>query len=103
MSSQEIEIHFAEMKQLAEKLEQTAEDIRLLTGENRKEVISRIKNAWLGETADAFVNKEMLLNARMTETAGKLQQLAEEIFEKARQLYEAEMWNYMVASTRSYC
>lgn len=91
------------MKQLAETLEQAANDIRRLTGENRNEVISRIKTAWMGKTADIFVNKEALLNAQLTEITGNLHLLAEEIFEKARKFYEAEMWNYLVASTRSYC
>lgn len=84
-------------------MEQAAEDIRRLTEENRNEVISRIKTAWMGKTADTFVTKETLLNTQLTEITEKLHLLAEEIFEKARQFYEAEMWNYLVAGTRSYC
>lgn len=102
MSIQEIEIQFDRMKELTEELTQTAEGIRKLAEEQGAESVSCLKAAWAGENAVVFAGKEETLLGKIQSSAQNLTVIAADIKEKARQLYEVEKWNCLVARARSY-
>lgn len=102
MSIREIEIQFGRMKELTEELTQTAEEIRKVAREQGSQSVSGLKAVWVSENADLFAKKEENLLQKIQESAQSLTVISADIKEKARQLYEAEKWNCLMARARSY-
>lgn len=102
MSSEEIEIHFEQMRMLAEGLSQLGNEIQKLADIQGMDSVCRLKAAWISENADVFVGKEIRLMKQITETAMNLLRQSEDISRKARQIYDAEMMNCLMAKARSY-
>lgn len=102
MSVQEIEIQFSRTNELTEELAQTAEKIRKAAGGQGTQSVLGLKAVWISENADRFAKKEEILLQRIQEAAESLTVISADIKEKARQLYEAEKWNCLMARARSY-
>ena len=66
------------------------------------QVISGIKTAWGGGNADAFIAKEVKLLNRLYEVAEGFREVANQLEEKAEQIYTLEKGNVLTAQTRTY-
>lgn len=102
MSSEEIEIHFEQMKALADRLSQIGNDIQKLADIQGMNTVCKLKAAWISENADVLIEKEIRLMKQILETAMNLLRQSEDISRKAKQIYDAEMMNCLMAKARSY-
>lgn len=102
MPQTEIEVHFDKMKELSEELSGIAEELEQTLGAGGMEIVSKTKSAWISTNADVFVGKEIKLFESVRETAVNFQNLSTEIYDKAKQIYESEQWNALMARARSY-
>ncbi|MGN1179754.1 MAG: hypothetical protein ACI4SD_00970 [Suilimivivens sp.] len=102
MPQTEIEIHFEQMKGLSQALSQTAEGLRQTIDTMGMETLSGTKAAWISANADIFAGKEVRIFERITEISMNLSGLSEEVYEKAKQIYELEQRNALMAKARRY-
>ena len=102
MPQTEMEIHFNQMKELSEELQRAAENLKQAVDTGGMETVSETKAAWISDNADIFAGKEVRLFERIWETAMNLSEISTEIYEKARQIYELEQRNTLIARIRNY-
>lgn len=102
MSQWDIEIHFEQMKELAESLSLTASRLQQTVNETGMEIVSGTKEAWISKNADVFAEKEVKLFEKIGKVSIKLSSLSTELSEKAKQVYALEQKNTLLAKVRSY-
>lgn len=102
MLQTEIEIYFGQMEALSEELLEIAEELSRTVAAEGMETISGTKSSWISAKADVFAGKEVKLFERVEESAMNFRNLSEEIYSKAKQIYESEQQNALMAKARSY-
>lgn len=96
MSKARIEVNFEELKRLSEELMQTAKRIKQEMDNTGMEIISATKVAWISPGADKFVGKEVKTLERIGEISMDLSTLSQDIYDKAKIIYEIERGNILL-------
>lgn len=102
LSEATIRMNFQKAKQQAAELEQIAQDLTNLSSKEFGGVMQNISSNWKGESATSYLAKGSRLQGDMTSTAKSLKNIAAEIRTIAQRIYDAEMENLRIATTRSY-
>ncbi len=102
MSPQTIEMHFAEIMNLAEALRGQAGSLKALGEQEVMEAVRGGRACWISECADILGRKEVKISTELCAEADRLLKLAEEMERRARKMYQSEMMNIRLASMRIY-
>lgn len=102
MSPQKIEMHFQEIKNLADRMKDISEEIKQTVQEEFMSAVNNTKAAWNSECADLLIGKEVRLCGQLLEEADCLMKLAAQMEEQAEKMYRREMTNRVLAETRIY-
>ena len=97
-----IEIQFEEVMLLSKQLTEIAAELKSGICEKLSENLYREKSVWKGEASDVMTRKEVKLNEELYREAFLLQDLANKLENKAKEMYCAECVNRMFAQTRIY-
>lgn len=92
-SKQEIRIDFQHAKSQSYELDRIATALFTLTNSTMERSMQMLAGAWKGENSEAFLRKEQLLQKEIKATATTLRDIAEDIRDIARRIYDTEMEN----------
>jgi len=95
-------VNFEELREISGDLGRISGHVQDMAENHGLQVISGIKTAWGGENADAFIAKEVKLLNRLYEVAEGFREVANQLEEKAEQIYTLEKGNVLTAQTRTY-
>ncbi len=99
-SKTQIRMNFAKARADADKIDRIAWDMRTLSRGNLENSINDLAAAWTGTNSRLFLKKEGQLQNDMEQTVKNLKAIAEDIRWIAKQVYEAEMRAYEIATRR---
>ena len=99
---QEIEIHFKEITNLADRISNLSERLKVVACEQIRTVLRDTKNAWNSECADLLIGKEARLSEGLMDEAEKLKETAVRMKEQAEKMYQTEMANDLLGKVRIY-
>ena len=102
MSLQTIEMHFAEVKQLSEQLAELARALKAAGEDDLMRLASEGKRCWISECSDVLAGKEVKLGMLLISEAARILKIAEEMEERAKKMYQAEMLSNQLAAVRVY-
>ncbi|MBQ8596382.1 MAG: hypothetical protein IJ409_01200 [Lachnospiraceae bacterium] len=98
----QIEIRFQEVMALAEHVANEAAAIKSMAEKTLLPDICATKAVWQGESADLLCKKEVKISEQISEEAALLQEISEDLTERAKAMYLAESANNLLAKTRIY-
>lgn len=99
-SRQAIKIDFQEAKAQANSLDNIAYMLEMSVVKQMDNTMQTLAGAWEGENATAFLGKEEILRVEINKTAGNLRDIADDIRDIAKAIYDAEMENLRRARER---
>ena len=102
MSPQTIEMHFAEIMRLSEALCNLASKLKVLGEQEMAQIIRRNRACWISECAEILGRKEVKISDDLCAEANRLSELAKEMERRAQKMYQSEMLNIRLATTRIY-
>ena len=97
-----IEVQFNQLQGLADQMQATADQIRLLTDEKMCQILVDTKTCWMGESADLFMEREVKLCTRLSGEADELKKVARVVEGYAKAMYCAEKCNETIGNLRTY-
>ncbi len=97
-----IEIQFEEVMHLSKQFSDIAAELKNGICEKLSENLYREKAVWKGDASDLMTRKEVRYNEELYREAFLLQDLANKLENKAKEMYCAESVNRMFAQTRIY-
>ena len=100
-SSGKIEMYFAEIMHLSEQLCQMAKTLKAV-GEEGMQIVCENRACWNSRCGDILTGKEVKINAELKREADKLDRIAREMERQAKQMYQSELVNKQLATTRIY-
>lgn len=100
-SQSEIRMDFTKARADADKIDRIAADIKTLSRGKLENSMNRIVAAWTGTNSKLFLKKEAQLQAEMDRTVRSLNDIADDIRRIARQVYDAELRAYEIATRRT--
>ena len=86
-----IEVQFNRLQELADQMQTTADQIRLLADEKICQLLLETKLCWMGESADLFMERE-----------DELKKVARMVEGYAKAMYCAEKCNEAIGNLRTY-
>ena len=102
MSPQTIEMHFAEIIRLSEELQGLADSLKILGEQELIRSIRGNRACWSSKCADILGEKEVKISKNLCAEADRLSKTAKEMESRAQKMYQSEMLNIRLASTRIY-
>lgn len=102
VSLQTIEMHFKEVTQLSRQLANLAKNLKAVGEEDIMRLVSEEKRCWNSECADVLTGKEVKLGRLLISEAERILKTAEEMEERAKKMYQAEMLSNQLAAVRVY-
>lgn len=102
MGQSEIEVRFERLVMISEKLQEISDQMKRLVDDTGMGIVQKTKEFWISENADLLIQKELKSIRRIDESAQNLKGLSQELYEKAKKLYELEMQNVIIATRRQY-
>ena len=93
MSLAEVEIHFKEMSQISSDIEQIAQTLKTIICGSGMNSVHAVKEAWESENVDIFIGKGMKRLKEIEKRTGNLQELSQDIQNRATQIYAVELQN----------
>lgn len=102
MSLQTIEMHFAEVKQLSGQLAELARALKSAGEDDLMRLAGEGKRCWISECSDVLSGKEVKLGMLLISEAERILKIAEEMEERAKKMYQAEMLSNQLAAVRIY-
>lgn len=97
-----IEVQFNRLQELADQMQATADQIRLLADEKMRRILLDTKTCWRGESADLFVEREVKLCTKLFGEADELKKVARMVEGYAKAMYCAEKCNETIGNLRTY-
>lgn len=97
-----IEFDFKQALAQAEKIENIADNLKILSNNRFGATMQNLSANWKGENASGYLNKGGRLQDKMNVTANDLHNVAADIRKIAKSLYDAEIAALEIASTREY-
>lgn len=97
-----IEVQFNRLQELADQMQATAEQIRLLADEKMRRILLDTKMCWRGESADLFMEREVKLCTKLFGEADELKKVARMVEGYAKAMYCAEKCNETIGNLRTY-
>ena len=97
-----IEVQFNRLQELADQMQATAEQIRLLADEKMRRILLDTKTCWRGEGADLFMEREVKLCTKLFGEADELKKVARMVEGYAKAMYCAEKCNETIGNLRTY-
>ena len=101
-SSKEIEMHFAEIMHLAEQIESLAGALKTAAQDELMQIICKNRACWNSRCADILIGKEAQIGAGLIHEAVELFEIADQMEHQAKRMYQAELMNNQLATTRIY-
>lgn len=102
MSLQTIEMHFAEVKQLSGQLAELARALKSAGEDDLMRLAGEGRRCWISECSDVLSGKEVKLGMLLISEAERILKIAEEMEERAKKMYQAEMLSNQLAAVRIY-
>lgn len=102
MGQKELSIHFQEMGELAEELQETAEEMKSLIQGKGEEILTCLQSGWQGEGAEKYRKKEGALLEDTQQIAIVFGKISRELKEMTEKVYEAEQSNILLGKLREY-
>ena len=102
MSPQTIEMHFAQIMQVAESLTDLSKSLRALGEQELLQAVRENRACWMGRCADILGEKEGRTGNSLCAEADRISKIAKEMEDRARKMYQSEMTNIRLAATRIY-
>lgn len=99
-SKTQIRMNFAKARADADKIDRIASAMRTLSRGKLEHSINDLAAAWTGANSRLFLKKEGQLQNDIEQTVRSLNGIAEDIRRIAKQVYEAEMRAYDIATRR---
>ena len=99
-SRSEIRFNFRQALSQADDLDDLADRLVKLYGTTMENSMQLLAQAWKGENATAFLNKETILKGDIRKTASEIRDIASDIRSIARRVYNAEMEAWRIANER---
>lgn len=99
-SNTQIRFDFQNARQQADRLDELAGNLEQQVLRQMFDANQQLRNAWTGESANRFVAKQSELQEKIRSTIRALREIADEIRRIAKQVYDAEMQAYYIASQR---
>ena len=100
--SQTIYFNYQKALRQADRIDQAAEELSRVSGNEFQGALQDLSTGWTGESASLYFVKGDRLADDMNATAGELHQAAADLRTMARRLYEAEMAALAAAADRTY-
>lgn len=100
--SKQIEMRFAEIMHLSERLCELAKALRNLSENEIMQTICKNKACWNSECADILTGKEAKISAGIVFEAERIHTIAEEMGQQAKRMYQSELINSQLATVRIY-
>mgnify|MGYP001024666911 FL=1 len=97
-----IEVQFNRLQELADQMQTTADQNRLLADEKICQLLLETKLCWMGESADLFMEREVRLCTRLSGEADELKKVARMVEGYAKAMYCAEKCNEAIGNLRTY-
>ena len=98
MTFQEIMINFAKAERQVARLRAIANKVESLSQDDMRGAITRLKNDWSGENADAFVLKAVKLQRNVHVTAAQIRSVADTMEAMAKRIRDAELKAISIAT-----
>lgn len=102
MGQKELSIHFQEMGELTDELQEIAEEIKNLIQGKGEEILTCLQNSWLGEGGEKYRRKEGELLDDTQQIAIVFGEISQELKEMTEKVYEAEKSNVLLGKLREY-
>ena len=102
MGQKELSIHFQEMGELTDELQEIAEEIKNLIQGKGEEILTCLQNSWLGEGGEKYRRKEGELLDDTQQIAIVFGKISQELKEMTEKVYEAEKSNVLLVKLREY-
>lgn len=100
--SRQIEMHFAEIMHLSEQIDRLSRDLKTVAREELMQIICKNKACWNSSCAEILIGKEAQIGTGLIFQAEELCQIAGEMRQQAKKMYQAELANNQLAATRTY-
>ena len=100
MSPQTIEMHFAQIMQVAESLTDLSKSLRALGEHELLQAVRENRACWMGRCADILGEKEGRTGNSLCAEADRISKIAKEMEDRARKMSQSEMMNIRLAATR---
>lgn len=101
-SRSEIRFNFKTAIRQAERLEESAEQLKRLAKRSLESSLDTLSGSWKGENAGAYIQKGVTLQREIADTSDELERVASDIRRIAKRIYDAEMEALRIASERDY-
>lgn len=102
MGQKELSIHFQEMGELTDELQEIAEDIKNLIQGKGEEILTCLQSSWRGEGGEKYRRKEGELLDDTQQIAIVFGKISQELKEMTEKVYEAEKSNVLLGKLREY-
>lgn len=102
MGQKELSIHFQEMGELTDELQEIAEEIKNLIQGKGEEILTCLQNSWQGEGGEKYRRKEGELLDDTQQIAIVFGKISQELKEMTEKVYEAEKSNVLLGKLREY-
>lgn len=83
----------------AQRLEDTANNIRNLSGKRLEDTKQQLMTAWQGDSANLYLQKLLELQESITKTAADLDKIAANLRYRSRKIHEAELLAQQIAQS----
>lgn len=97
-----IELNYSKALGQADRLEQAAEKLNMVSQQQFQDTIQNLSADWTGTGASSYIAKGNRLVSDMNATAREIHRAAEDLRVMAKRLYDAEMAALSVIKTKSY-
>lgn len=102
MGQKELSIHFQEMGELTDELQEIAEEIKNLIQGKGEEILTCLQSSWRGEGGEKYRRKEGELLDDTQQIAIVFRKISQELKEMTEKVYEAEKSNVLLGKLREY-
>ena len=96
-----IRMDFAKARKEADRLDQIASQLKVLSKQKLEESMGRLASAWTGTNSRLFLQKEEHLQRDIDQTVKELNEIAADIRRIAQCIYDAEIRAYEIAARRN--
>lgn len=101
-SDYEIRYDYQLAQKQAERLRETARELRMLMNDDYENILIDLARKWQGDSADVFMKKSEIVKNNIIQTALDMERTADTIISTAQRLYNAEMKAKQIAEEREY-